>query len=228
MSRRGAPEAQSAARSAKLPPPLLDTPLQVAILVFDDVEALDMAGPYEVFTTASRVHRRQYPASTDPFAVRCVARSTEAIQARAGLRLLPDSNFAACPLPDVLVVPGGVVDGPLACPVTLAWIAQTHAHTRITASVCTGAFLLAAARVLTHEPTTTHWEDIADLRRRFPRLEVRQGPRWIDNGRTVTSAGISAGLDMSLHLVARLAGEALAQRTARQMDYAWTTSPLSM
>jgi transcriptional regulator GlxA family with amidase domain len=202
-------------------------PLDIAILVFDDVEALDLAGPYEVFTTANRVHQRQHPASPAPFAVRCVARTTEVVRARAGLRLQPDSDFATCPQPDVLVVPGGAVDAPLACAATLAWIAQSHPRTHITASVCTGAFLLAAAGVLTQEPVTTHWEDIADLRLQFPHLDVRDDQRWIDNGRTVTSAGISAGMDMSLHLVSRLAGEALAHRTARQMDYPWTTNPPS-
>jgi transcriptional regulator GlxA family with amidase domain len=88
--------------------------------------------------------------------------------------------------------------------------------------VCTGAFLLAASGILTSGPVTTHWEDLADLARQFPALEVRDGVRWVDQGRIVTSGGISAGIDMSLHLVARLRDEALAQRTARQMVFQWT------
>ena len=81
--------------------------------------------------------------------------------------------------------------------------------------------MLAASGVIRTEKVTTHWEDVADLRSQFPALTVLDGSRWIDNGPTVTSAGISAGLDMSLHLVARLAGQDLAEQTARQMDYRW-------
>jgi transcriptional regulator GlxA family with amidase domain len=136
--------------------------------------------------------------------------------------VLPGTTFDDAPPTDVLVVPGGVVDATMACAATLAWIAHASREARITASVCTGAFLLAASGVLRNERVTTHWEDIADLRARFPLLDVREGMRWVDEGRIVTSAGITAGIDMSLHLVARLAGEPLALRTARQMDFAWT------
>lgn len=201
--------------------------LDIAILVFDEVEALDLGGPYEVFTTATRMQQRLQPGAPDPFRVRCVARSAAPIQARAGMRVLPDATFADCPAPDVLIVPGGVVDGARACADTRAWIARAAAQARLTASVCTGAFLLADAGVFTDGPVTTHWEDIADLRTQFPALDVREHLRWAEQagGRIVSSAGISAGIDMSLHLVAQLAGMPLAERTARQMDYAWNQNP---
>jgi len=199
--------------------------LRVAILAFDEVEALDLAGPYEVFTTASRVHRRAAPGAGEPFGTYCVARGLTPVRARAGLRVLPDADFASAPPPDVLVVPGGVVDAALACPATLGWVRRAAEGARIVASVCTGAFVLAEAGVLTHGPATTHWEDVPDLRERYPHLDVRENARWIDQGRIVTSGGISAGIDMALHLVARLAGQPLAERTARQMDYAWTQNP---
>jgi transcriptional regulator GlxA family with amidase domain len=194
----------------------------VSILVFDEVEALDFAGPYEVFTTASRMWARQHPDAQPLFRVQSVARESAPVRARAGLRLLPDADFATAPQADLLVVPGGVVDGPLACPATLAWVAAQHPATQITASVCTGAFLLAASGVLTGGEATTHWEDQADLAQCYPKLAVRPGVRWVDQGRVVTSAGISAGIDMSLHLVARMAGMALAERTAHQMEFEWT------
>ncbi|PJI98693.1 DJ-1/PfpI family protein [Acidovorax sp. 69] len=200
-------------------------PLQVAILVFDEVEALDLGGPYEVFTTASRMHQRLHPGSPAPFEVRCVARSLAPVRARAGLRVLPDADFATATAPDVLIVPGGVVDAAAACPATRAWVAQAASDAQITASVCTGAFILAAAGVLTEGPATTHWEDIADLRRQCPQLDVRENVRWVDRGALVTSAGISAGIDMSLHLVTRLVSAALSERTARQMDTPWNKSP---
>lgn len=144
------------------------------------------------------------------------------VRARAGFTVVPHHAFDAHPPLDVLVVPGGVHERELAKPATLAWIARQHAGTRVTASVCTGAFLLAAAGVLPAGlEVTTHWEDLADLARGFPALRVRDGVRWVEHERLVTSAGISAGLDMSLRLVARLASQELAERTARQMDYAW-------
>jgi transcriptional regulator GlxA family with amidase domain len=197
--------------------------LRVQILAFDGVEALDFAGPFEVFTTASRVHARQRAGEAPLFDVKSVA-AGEVVLARAGLRLLPDLPLAEAPQADVLLVPGGVVDAALASSATLAWIETQARGARITASVCTGAFLLAASGVLQgNARVTTHWEDTAELAEKFPELEVVQDVRWVDNGRIITSAGISAGIDMSLHLVERLAGRDLALRTARQMDFAWTT-----
>lgn len=199
--------------------------LRVRILAYDGVEALDFAGPFEVFTTASRVSQRMNPGVQAPFEVASVALSSngQPVQARAGLRLLADHDLATNPGADVLIVPGGVVDAPMASPATLRWIADCAAGAQLVASVCTGVFLLAKSGVVTREAVTTHWEDIADLREQFPSLDVREGERWIDSGRVVSSAGISAGIDMSLYLVERLAGRALAERTARQMDYAWTS-----
>jgi len=199
--------------------------LRVLILAFDGVEALDFAGPFEVFTTASRVSQRLNPGTEAPFEVASVALASagQPVQARAGLRLLADHNLADNPTADLLIVPGGVVDAPMASPATLRWIAKCAAGAQLVASVCTGVFLLAKSGVLTQEAVTTHWEDIADLREQFPLLDVREGERWIDSGRVVSSAGISAGIDMSLYLVERLAGRALAERTARQMDYAWNS-----
>ena len=198
---------------------------QVTILVFHDVEALDFAGPYEVFTTASRVHGRSHPHDPPLFTTKCIAACADRIRARAGLSINPDGTFADGTSTDVLIIPGGVVDGPLACPQTIAWIAATAATATTVASVCTGAFLLARSGVLTHGPVTTHWEDVEDLQGMFPALQVQTGKRWITQGHTTTSAGISAGIDMCLHLVATLAGLELATRTARQMDYAWQAQP---
>ena len=211
-----------------------DPTLRVLILAFDGVEALDFAGPFEVFTTASRVAQRMRPvdatgpASAAVFDVASVAHAApgQPVQARAGLQLLANHTLANSPQADVLVVPGGVVDAAMASPDTLRWIAAQAAKAQVTASVCTGAFLLAASGVVTDDAVTTHWEDIADLRGQFPALDVRDDVRWVDNGRIVSSAGISAGIDMSLHLVARLAGRELAERTARQMDYAWNRNPV--
>jgi len=207
----------------------IPTTRHVAILVFDNVEALDFAGPYEVFTTATRVHARSHPHDAPLFATQCVARSADTVCTRAGLRIIPDATFASCTSTDLLVVPGGVVDTAMACQTTIGWIAATAGTASTVASVCTGAFLLAQSGAIQSGPVTTHWEDVADLQRLFPALDVQTGPRWVDQGRThphtITSAGISAGIDMCLHLVAKLASHELAARTARQMDYAWQPQP---
>lgn len=195
--------------------------ISIAIYLFDDVEALDFAGPYEVLTTASRVSRRRDPAAGDPFAVFGVARDAGLVRARAGLAIRADHTIADHPPIDVLVVPGGVVTRELERPEVVHWIADQHAKAQLTASVCTGAFLLAKAGILDGIAATTHWEDIADLRAMFPSVTVVEGRRWVEQGRVVTSGGISAGIDMSLHLVERLAGRDLALATARQMEFDW-------
>ncbi|HMW16854.1 MAG TPA: DJ-1/PfpI family protein [Accumulibacter sp.] len=192
--------------------------LSVAVYIFPEVEVLDFAGPFEVFTTASRVFGRRHPGEPAPFTVFTVAQSLQPVRARAGLSVVPDFAIRSCPTPDVLLIPGGVVDQELRDSALIAWVAENARNAVITASVCTGSFILAKAGLLTGRSATTHWEDLADFRAAFPEVIVRDGVRWVDEGSIVSSAGIAAGIDMSLHLVARLAGEDLAQATARQMD----------
>ncbi len=193
-------------------------PTTVAIYVFPDVEVLDFAGPYEVFTTASRVFKRLNPGSNDLFRVLTVAKSPSVVRARAGLNVLPDFSLQNCPATHVLVVPGGVVDKEVGDAHVIEWVRNQSAQAMITASVCTGAFILAKAGLLEGRTATTHWEDIADLQAQFGNVLVREGVRWVDEGAIVTSAGIAAGIDMSLHLVSRIAGKELAIATARQME----------
>jgi transcriptional regulator GlxA family with amidase domain len=193
--------------------------LNVGIFVFDDVEVLDFAGPFQVFTTAERVAR-----PNKPFATFTVAAADEVL-ARGGLPIVPNYTFGHEPHIDVLIVPGGVVTDEIGKPAVIDWIAASAGETQLTASVCTGAFLLAKAGLLSGKTVTTHWEDIDDFRKSFPGIAVDAEARFVDEGRIVTSAGISAGIDMSLHLVERLAGEPLARRTARQMDYRWQRDP---
>lgn len=196
--------------------------MHVGILIFDEVELLDMAGPYEVFTTASRVHARSQPVGTSPlFTVTTLARDTRAVHARAGLRLQPDCTLRDHQPLDCAIVPGGVVDAELGRADLMTWIVAQAQTTRVLASVCTGALLLAQAGVLDGLEVTTHWEDIGALRALRPGLRVCEGQRWIDAGAIVTSAGISAGIDMSLHLVERLHSRELALRTAQQMEFDW-------
>jgi transcriptional regulator GlxA family with amidase domain len=195
--------------------------LAVGIYVFDEVEVLDFAGPFEVFSTASRVARRADPQLPSPFCVTLIADRPRTVSARGGFPVVASAAFGDHPALDVLLVPGGDISRELERDDVREWVGRTARATPLTASVCTGAFLLARAGLLDGRRVTTHWEDLDELRRRFPALHVVSGEPWIDSGAIVTSAGISAGLDMSLHLVSRLASLELAERTARQMDYVW-------
>ncbi len=195
----------------------------VGIFIFDNVEVLDFAGPYEVFTTASRVFNKTASSPENlAFEVFTVGKTKQSIYARAGLKLHPDYSITSHPTPDLLLIPGGVVSKELEDNDIISWIKSTSSHTTITASICTGAFLLAKAGLLEGKSSTTHWEDIDDLRTLFPTLHVEENRRWVDEGSIVTSAGISAGIDMSLHLVERLMGQELAVNTAKQMEFDWT------
>lgn len=198
---------------------------QVAIYLYDDIEVLDFAGPFEVFCTASRVFRRANPDAAPPFETFTVGATRKAIAARGGLMVEPRFGIGSHPKIDVLVIPGGVVTAELAKPEVIDWIAHQSKAAELTASVCTGVFLLAKAGLLGNRRVTTHWEDIAELRAFLPGLDVAENVRWVDQGDLITSAGISAGIDMSLSIVARLNGIDLARRTARQMDYRWNEEP---
>jgi transcriptional regulator GlxA family with amidase domain len=186
-------------------------PLRVSILVFDEVEVLDCCGPFEVFSVANRVlARRGLPAGFEV----CLVATTPEVTARGGLVLRTHATLDAVPPADVLLVAGGVTDVVERDPAVLAHVAGSPAA--IIASVCTGAFVLAAAGVVTTQTVTTHAEDVDDLAVRWPAVRVVRG-----HGHIYTSGGISAGIDLSLHLVGVLAGTDLARATADQMEYRW-------
>lgn len=182
----------------------------VAIFVNEGVELLDFAGPGEVFSTAGEGRE---------FNVYTVAASPEPIVSQGFVTVTPEYTFANSPRPDILIVPGGAVSGPLRNRQVLVWIRNASRHAEITLSVCTGAFLLARAGLLDGKEATTHWRAIDTLKQEAPRTRVLTGRRYVDNGKIVTSAGVSAGTDAALHIVRRLLGEQVAQETARYMEY---------
>lgn len=210
-----------------LPPELqiFDRPLQVVILLYPGIEILDFAGPYEVFSVATRIALRDGLSAHPPFLVSTVAASRELLTARYDLRVQPDAQFDDELPCDVLIVPGGVIDQPVNDPQTLAWVRRMASSTGLLTSVCSGALILAKAGLLQGHSVTTHWADIQELREGYPDLDVQENVPYVDAGSLVTSAGISAGIDMSLHLVARLLGGDAARITARQMQYEWCDLP---
>ncbi|AJW42597.1 ThiJ/PfpI family protein [Rhodococcus sp. B7740] len=192
----------------------------IAIVLFDDVEVLDACGPFEVFSVANRVADRA--GSARPFEVSLVGIDDRPVVARGGMRIGVDTTIDDPRAYDVVVIPGGVIDAVEKNARVLEWLQRTRPGAELVASVCTGAFVLAAAGLLDTRPVTTHWEDLEQLSARWPALVVHEAVRYIDHGDLATSAGISAGLDLALHLVARWAGADHALATASQMDYDWS------
>lgn len=194
-----------------------DKKMNIGIYIYDQAEVLDFSGPFEVFSTSSRVNK-----SGEPFCVFLVSETGKTVTARAGFSVNPSFGFHDHPQIDLLIVAGGVHTEEIKKPKVLNWVATTAKNAKLVASVCTGAFLLAEAGVLSNQNVTTHWEDIPDLQKNYPRLQVHANRRWVDEGDIVTSAGISAGIDMSLHLVSKLHSKELAEKTAKQIEFDWT------
>jgi transcriptional regulator GlxA family with amidase domain len=191
----------------------------VAILIFDDVEVLDFCGPFEVFSV-TRVPDNG--GERAPFKVVTVAENADVVSCRGGLLVQPHATIDDEVRADILVVPGGFgTRRVVGTKRVLNWVTERNKGTELTTSVCTGAFVLAEAGLLDGLRATTHWMAIERLRQNCPGTIVLDNSRVVDEGHIITSAGISAGIDMSLHVVARLLGDEIARQTAREMEYDW-------
>lgn len=195
--------------------------LNVGIFIFDGVEVLDFAGPYEVFSRTRLtpgVESRRSDESA-PFRVVTLARSSDPVTATGGLRVLPDFVFDDAPAIDIVVIPGGfgtrrlLDDGQI-----LDWIRRVAARSRQVTSVCTGSLLLAKAGLLRGRRATTHWGALDLLATLDPTLIVERGLRVVTDG-VITSAGVAAGMDMALAVVEQLCGAAVADDTARYIEF---------
>ena len=194
----------------------------VGILLFDDVEVLDFAGPFEVFSRARLepgVASRRSDASA-PFEVFTVARAHAPVRAIGGLEVTPSASFESAPAIDVLLVPGGFgTRGLLDDREILDWIRHVAARAELVTSVCTGALLLAKAGLLEGRRATTHWAALDVLDQLGCGVRVDRASRWVDDGEVVSSAGVAAGIDMAFHIVERLCGREVADETAHYIDY---------
>jgi transcriptional regulator GlxA family with amidase domain len=168
--------------------------LNVGIYIYDHAEVLDFSGPFEVFTTASRVAGQGQPAHFNTF---LISERGALVKARAGYQILPNYSFESHPVIDVLIVVGGVHTEEMEKPAVLEWVQKQSKTAKLVASVCTGAFILAKAGILTNHKVTTHWDDTHDLKQQFPDLTVVENTRWVDEGIVVTSGGISAGIEFA-------------------------------
>ena len=190
---------------------------RVCIVIFDQVEVLDFCGPFEVFSVTGG---RQ---GLTPFEVCTASEDGQRITARGGLSVNPTYSFANCPRADILLMPGGIgTRREMNNPEMLDWVKRMAADAELILSVCSGALVLAKAELLNGLSATTHHCALDELRAIDPDIAVDGEKRFIDNGRVIVSAGISAGIDMSLHVVARLLGEEQALETARYMEYEWS------
>ena len=192
------------------------TQKKVGIIAFDNAEVLDVMGPYEVFSVAGRI--------SDPSQFQVVLISDsggKGVTLRHGIRINTDRNIYEEQEFDLIIVAGGITTDAEQNKDLLEFLLNFKARGTTIASVCTGAFILAEAGLLLKNRVTTHWEDQKELQDRFPDLTVIPDQRWVESEGIFTSGGISAGIDLSLHLVQVLSNEELALRTAKQMEYKW-------
>lgn len=188
----------------------------VGILLFNEVEVLDFAGPFEAFSITSLPGRAE-----KPFRVHIISQTGELVQARYGLMVKPSYSISNAPPLDILIIPGGygAEEIEIHNEKIISWIRNQAGEVSLIASVCTGAFLVAEAGLLNGKKATTHWLDIDRLKLEYPQINVQRNVKYVDEGSIITAAGISAGLNMSFYIIAKLLGKEVAQTTARRMEY---------
>lgn len=187
---------------------------RVGIFLFNDVEVLDFAGPFEVFSVTEADEEKT-------FTVYTVSQNGEMITARNGLKVKPDYSIEDLPPVDILLIPGGkgVRENEVKNDIIINWVRQQMKEVKLMTSVCTGALLLAKAGLLEGVKATTHWASIQTFKKDFPNVEVIENVKFVDEGHIITSAGISAGINMSFHIVKNLLGVEIAEETAKSMEY---------
>lgn len=205
------PAAPASAAPAKLEPLPERRTTKIAFLLGDHANVIDTAGPWEVFQD---VEVEALVGTRSPFELFTVGPTEEILTMTGGLQVKPNYSIANAPQPNVIVVPAQ-----RATDETRAWLRTAAAKTDVTLSVCTGAFQLARAGLLDGVAATTHHDFWDSFAKEFPTIELRRGLRFVDNGRIATAGGLTSGIDMALHIVARYFGEETAKKTARYMEY---------
>jgi transcriptional regulator GlxA family with amidase domain len=186
----------------------------VAILIFNDVEVLDFCGPFEVFSVTNEIH------SLKPFNVYTVAEEDKPVIARNNLSVNPRYTINNCPKPDILIVPGGQgTRKEMNNPVLVNWVKDSFEDLELLLSVCTGALILAKAGLLEGLTATTHHGALDLLKKAAPKTKIVKDQRFVDNGKIILSAGISAGIDMSFYVVDKLVGKDAVVATSKYMEY---------
>ena len=204
----------AAAPGTAAPGAAVTEPGVIGVVLFDGFEELDAIGPWEVLSAWTR----QWP--QDGWSVTTISPAGGAVRAAKGLVVTAEHSWADAPPLAALVYPGGQgTRAQLTDRSTLDWVRARRADVPLLTSVCTGALVLAAAGLLNGRPATTHWASMDTLAELDPTVQVRPDERFVDDGDVVTAAGVSAGIDMALHLVARLAGVERAREVRRYIQY---------
>ncbi len=192
---------------------------RVGLVLFRDIEVLDFCGPFEVFSVA-RLNEERRLDEPSPFEVLLVAEHMAPVVTTGSMKVIPDHTFESCPKLDILVIPGGWgIRKELSNSVVLNWLRNRASEVETLTSVCTGSMLLGLAGLLDGHRATTHWRSLDWMRESFPSVTVEYEKHVVEDGRIFTSAGISAGIDMALRVVARYYGEDVARAAARHMEY---------
>ena len=200
--------------------------IKVGILIYDSVEVLDFTGPYEVFSVTRTLDQPNY-SDPCPFEILLVSEQLRKVKTMGGMRVIPDYNFEDFPQVDILIVPGGLGERhEHSNPIINHFLKSQSKKVSTMASVCTGAFFLAYCGLLDGKKATTHFLSLDRMEEKFPEVNVIRDKRWVDEENVLTSAGISAGIDMSLHIVAKYLGEETARHTAYAMEYKYPDSDI--
>ena len=192
---------------------------RVGIFIYEDVEVLDFCGPFEVFSV-TRINEERRRDEVSPFLPLLIAEGSSAVTTTGGMQVLPHHTTSDCPPLEILLIPGGwgyrhhMQNRPL-----LEWLRERAAKAETVTGVCTGALLLSSAGLLDGRQATTHWRFLDSMRDSFSEVSVKYDKHFVKDGRVFTSAGISAGIDMSLKVVEDYFGEPVARATARHMEY---------
>ncbi|NJB69613.1 transcriptional regulator GlxA family with amidase domain [Saonia flava] len=190
------------------------TKIEVGILLFNDADVLDFTGPFEVFAMAEKNSKKLFNVST-------IGETGDLLTACNGFKVEPTHNFVHHPKLDILIIPGGygAEEVEVKNNTVLKWIKKQYENVVILASVCTGAILLAECNFLDSKKATTHWMFIDELKERYPKVNVVQNQKFVDEGKIITAAGISAGINMSLHIIKRIFDIEVAKTTAKRIEY---------
>lgn len=197
---------------------------RVGIVLYEEVEVLDFSGPFEVFSV-TRLNEAKRREESSPFEVVLLAETSGLVTATGGMKVQPDYLLDDCPPLDILMLPGGWgFRHHMKNAALFDWLRSRVAQVEVLSSVCTGSMLLGAAGLLDGLHATTHWKFLEAMRDSFPAIKVESGKHFVKDGSVFTSAGISAGIDMALTLVAHYYGEDIARVTARHMEYPYPDS----
>ena len=203
---------------AKLAPPAGGGNISVAFAISENVQVIDFTGPWEVFQDVM-IHDGHNTEGMDhhmPFDLFTVAETADVVTATGGLKIIPNYTFASAPIPKVVVVPAQSGSDALH-----AWLKKVYASSEneLVASVCTGAFQLAAAGLLSGKPATTHHQALKGLKSQYPDIDVKSGLRFVESGKIDTAGGLTSGVDMALRVVERYYGRSVAAQIAEYMEY---------